>query len=110
MPAMAGQMLHDLRPRILCGLLVAGAGRAQPDQGEVREAGLVAEPLADERADVVQLGRVDGAHVVAALAGDVLARALARGRVEGGAVAEVNVADESRPLERLEVPVDGGQV
>src|ERR1700754_1513485 len=86
------------------------AVRAAPVDREVREAGLVAEVVADHGAHAVQLLGLDGDDLAAAFAREVLALAAAQQSVDAGAVADVHVADDAELLERLEVAVDGRKV
>ena len=57
----------------------------------------------------VQLVGVHGRDVLAALAHEELAGP-SRGRVAARPVAEMDVADDAQLLERLEVPVDRGEI
>src|ERR687890_2467565 len=81
------------KPSGMCmGLL--GAARAQTGDREVGEVRREPGLRADELAHGVQPARRDGPHGAAAIAQQVLAGAIARERVQPGAVPEVDVADE----------------
>src|SRR5262249_48722872 len=81
--------------------VLLGAVPAAPVDREVREAGFVAERLADGVAGAVELVRGDREHVAAALADEELALALTHQAVAAGAVADVDVADDAELLEQL---------
>jgi hypothetical protein len=82
---------------------------AQPGEGEVGEADVVAHGVEEDVAD--HFGRVGGQprDGATALADHELARP-AGGLIQPGAVAEVEVADEAEALEDLEVAVGGGDI
>ena len=81
-----------------------------PVDGEVREAGVVAEALAHRLAHGVQGRGVDRGDAPAAVAHEVLAIGAAGEGVQAGTVAEVDVADHPEALQALEVAVDGGEL
>src|SRR6476620_2956340 len=82
------------RGLVLVPLSVLAARAAAADAGdrEVREAHLVAEPLTDEVAHRVELGRVDRGHAAAAFAREVLLVGRPGQREQGRPVAQVDVA------------------
>jgi hypothetical protein len=84
-----------------------GAGA---DDREVGEASFVAKLLPDDLADSAELFRSDRSHPAAPLAVEVGPFILPAEGIEPGAVAEVNVADESVALQQLEIAVDRAQV
>ena len=96
--------VHQRVPRIL------GAVRAEPGDREVGEPGLMAEALADQVADLVEIAGLHRRVPAADVADQVLARAQADACVEAGSMPEVDVADEADALQRLEVAVDRGRV
>src|SRR5581483_1395497 len=85
------------------------AARAQAREREVVEAGDEAGGRLHGGAYVGGHARVDVGARAAALADDELG-GVARGQVEPGAVADVQVAHDARVLEGLEVAVHRGEV
>jgi hypothetical protein len=88
----------------------AAAAAAEADDREVGEARLDREPPLEERADGIELGCGDSGHPPAALAERVLVLLRTDELVEACPVAEMHVADEPDPFQRLEVAVHGGEV
>ena len=74
------------------------------------EAGLVAEQVAHDVLDRLELVRRSGADGAAALAVEVLALSTAHERVKTRAVPEVDVLDQAVAFERLQVAIDRGQL
>src|SRR5450755_2775771 len=85
-------------------------GLAEADDGEMREAGHVAEPPAYRPPHLVELVGRDRGEGGTSLTGQVLLLALGGDRVEARAVTEMDVADDAQALERLEVAVHRGDV
>src|SRR5262245_41546644 len=91
-------------------VVASAAAAAEADDREVGEARLDREPPLEDLANGIELGCGDGGHPPAPLAERVLVLLSTDELVEPRPVAEVDVADEPDPLQRLEVAVHGGEV
>jgi hypothetical protein len=91
-------------------ILGGGAARAQADDWEVGETSLVAEPVLNRLACLIELMRLDREHLATSLTEEVLAFSFAHERIEAWAMTKMNVAHHPAALEGLEVAVDRGHV
>ena len=96
--------------RWLPGVCVGGTSGADADDRKVAEARPVAKPLANLRPHRIELGRIETGHPSTALTRQKLLVAGADQHVEARAVPEMDVLDNAKLLEPLEVPIDRGQL
>src|SRR3954452_12420346 len=95
-------------PSGMCMAFLLACG-ADADDREVGEARAIAGLALDQLLGGLEPVRIERGVGAAALAGDVL-DVRSGERVQAGSVAEMDVADEADPLERVEVAVHGGDV